>query len=80
MGMINDAAYLLRRARDEARKANEAVERGDDAAAIAAHREMAIRYKVRALSQSSGAVPCIDGTEIRGGVAPVRIAGNRAAQ
>jgi hypothetical protein len=78
MGMTNDAAYLLRRARDEARKAHEAAERGDDPAAVAAHREMAIRYKVRALSLSSGAVPCIDGTDIVG-MAPSRIAGNRAA-
>ncbi|WP_336970483.1 hypothetical protein [Sphingobium aromaticiconvertens] len=80
MAMTNDAAYLLRRARDEARKALEAAERGDDAAAIAAHREMAIRYKVRALSQSSGAVPCIDGTDIVGGMSTTRIAGNTAAQ
>lgn len=79
MGMTNDAAYLLRRARDEARKAHEAAERGDDAAAIAAHREMAIRYKVRALSLSSGAVPCIDGTDLASHTSASRIAANKAA-
>lgn len=80
MGKTNDAAYLLRRARDEARKAYEAAERGDDAAAIAAHRELAVRYKVRALSHSSGAVPCIDGTDLARDALPSRIAGNTAAQ
>lgn len=80
MAMMNDAAYLLRRARDEARKAHEAAERGDDAAAVAAHREMAIRYKVRALSLSSGTVPCIDGTDLASSTSASRIAANRAAQ
>jgi hypothetical protein len=75
MGMTNDAAYLLRRARDEARKADEAASRGDDRAAVAAHREMAIRYKVRALSLSSGTVPCIDGTELNVAKPQSRITG-----
>lgn len=62
MDVITDAAYLFRRSRDEKRKADEARERGDAVCVIAAHNELALRYKVRALSLSSGAVPCIDAT------------------
>ena len=45
-----DARYLFRRAREEAAKANEALARRAPAAEVAAHRELALRYKVRALS------------------------------
>ena len=47
-----DVRYLFRRAREEAAKADEARARHAPAAEIAAHRELAIRYKVRALSVS----------------------------
>ena len=48
-----DARYLFRRAREEAAKANDALSRNAPAAEIAAHRELALRYKVRALSASA---------------------------
>ncbi|WP_340264913.1 hypothetical protein [Sphingobium mellinum] len=47
-----DARYLFRRAREEAAKADQAAARHAPAAEIAAHRELALRYKVRALSIS----------------------------
>lgn len=62
MNAVPDAAYLFRRAREEAGKADEARQRGDAVCVIAAHNELALRYRVRALSLSSGAVPCIDAT------------------
>jgi hypothetical protein len=62
MRCTDDAAYLFRRAKEEARKTAEAAERGANPAEIAAHRELALRYKVRALARSSGAVPSIDAT------------------
>ncbi|NIJ16596.1 hypothetical protein [Sphingobium vermicomposti] len=48
-----DARYLFRRAREEAEKADAAVARHASAAEIAAHRELALRYKVRALAVSA---------------------------
>ncbi|HKY82349.1 MAG TPA: hypothetical protein VJM09_12865 [Sphingobium sp.] len=48
----DDARYLFRRAREEAAKANDAVARHAPAPEIAAHRELALRYKVRALAAS----------------------------
>ena len=45
-----DARYLFKRAREEATKADEALARRAPAAEVAAHRELALRYKVRALS------------------------------
>ncbi|HEX7857541.1 MAG TPA: hypothetical protein VF489_05260 [Sphingobium sp.] len=48
----DDARYLFRRAREEAAKANDALSRHASAAEIAAHRELALRYKVRALAAS----------------------------
>lgn len=56
----DETAYMFNRARQEAEKANEAAERGACEAEVAAHKELAIRYKVRALSQCSGVVPSID--------------------
>lgn len=47
-----DARYLFRRAKEEVAKANAAVERHASTHEIAAHRELALRYKVRALSAS----------------------------
>lgn len=47
-----DARYLFRRAKEEAAKADAAVERRASPHEIAAHRELALRYKVRALSLS----------------------------
>lgn len=48
-----DARYLFRRAREEADKANAALARHAPAAEVAAHRELALRYRVRALSITS---------------------------
>lgn len=45
-----DARYLFKRAREEAAKADQAAARHAPAAEVAAHRELALRYKVRALS------------------------------
>lgn len=61
----NDPAFLFQRSRQEQRKVIAAAERGACPAVVAAHAELALRYKVRALSQTSGAVPCIDAA-IRG--------------
>lgn len=47
-----DAPYLFRRAREEAAKVNEALARHAPAEEVAAHRELALRYKVRALAAS----------------------------
>jgi hypothetical protein len=60
--MIRDeeAGYLFRRARKAAEAAQRAIDSDAPKAVIAAHREMAIRYKVRALAKSSGTVPSID--------------------
>lgn len=52
MSIDTDARYLFRRAREEAAKANDAAARHAPAAEVAAHRELALRYKVRALSIS----------------------------
>lgn len=60
MSALEDAAYLFRRSREEGRKAETAVQRGASGAVIAAHRELALRYRVRALAASSGTVPCLD--------------------
>ncbi|WP_022683180.1 hypothetical protein [Sphingobium bisphenolivorans] len=48
-----DVRYLFRRAREEAAKVDAAVERRASAAEIAAHRELALRYKIRALAVTS---------------------------
>lgn len=48
----DDARYLFRRAREEAAKASDALARHAPAAEVAAHRELALRYKVRALAAS----------------------------
>ncbi len=50
MNTSNDVDYLLRRAQQEARKAREALERGDNLKAIYAHRELATRYQATAAS------------------------------
>ncbi len=63
MRASDDAAYMFHRAREEAGKADRAAERGASPAEVAAHRELAIRYKVRALSQSGGSVPCVDAAD-----------------
>ena len=47
-----DAPYLFQRAREEAAKVNSALARHAPAEEIAAHRELALRYKVRALAAS----------------------------
>ncbi len=47
-----DAPYLFRRAREEAAKVNNALARHAPAEEVAAHRELALRYKVRALAAS----------------------------
>lgn len=52
MSNADDARYLFRRAREEAAKASDAFSRHASAAEIAAHRELALRYKVRALAAS----------------------------
>lgn len=43
-----DADYLLRRAQQESRKANEMARRGDHRMAIFIHRELAVMYQARA--------------------------------
>ena len=48
-----DARYLFRRAREEAEKADAAIARNASEAEVAAHRELALRYKVRALATSA---------------------------
>jgi hypothetical protein len=47
-----DARYLFRRAREEAAKVDNALARHAPAEEVAAHRELALRYKVRALAAS----------------------------
>lgn len=48
MPTADDVNYLLRRARQEARTAREAMARGDHLMMIYAHRELAVRYEARA--------------------------------
>jgi hypothetical protein len=48
-----DAPYFFRRAREEAAKANNALARHAPAQEVAAHQELALRYKVRALAAAS---------------------------
>lgn len=72
MNAVPDAAYLFRRAREEAGKALDARLRGAPACVVAAHDELAIRYRVRALARSSGTVPCIDATGRRPTANPSR--------
>lgn len=50
MRTSDDAAYLSRRARDEALNADKAAAEGADPAVVAIRRELALRYKARALS------------------------------
>ncbi len=52
MSADTDARYLFRRAREEAAKANAALARHAPQVEVAAHRELALRYKVRALAIS----------------------------
>lgn len=52
MSADTDARYLFRRAREEAAKADAAAKRSASSQEIAAHRELALRYKVRALAMS----------------------------
>lgn len=47
-----DVRYLFQRAREETAKADAAAQRKSSFAEIAAHRELALRYKVRALALS----------------------------
>ena len=53
MSIDTEARYLFRRAREEAVKANDAFARHASDAEVAAHRELALRYKVRALAVAS---------------------------
>ena len=53
MSTDTDARYLFRRAREEAGKADAALARRASKAEVAAHRELALRYKVRALAVSA---------------------------
>ena len=52
MSADTDLHYLFRRAREENAKADAATRRHACAQEIAAHRELALRYKVRALSMA----------------------------
>ena len=52
MSSDTDARYLFRRAREESAKVDSAMARQAPAVEIAAHRELALRYKVRALAAS----------------------------
>ncbi|KKW92613.1 MULTISPECIES: hypothetical protein [Sphingobium] len=52
MSVDTDARYLFQRAREEAAKADAALKRSGPRQEIAAHRELALRYKVRALAMS----------------------------
>lgn len=52
MSVNTDVRYLFRRAKEEAAKADAAVARCASPAEIAAHRELSLRYKVRALAVS----------------------------
>lgn len=51
MRSLHDAAYLSRRASEEARKADKAAAEGADPAVVAIRRELALLYKMRAMSQ-----------------------------
>ena len=62
--MVENASYLFRRSREELAKADAAALRGAGQAVVAAHRELALRYKVRALTASSGVVPCLDAVHL----------------
>lgn len=46
----NDADFFLGRSKEEARKAAEALCRGDQPDAIYIHRELAVRYHARAMA------------------------------
>ena len=52
MSADTDARYLFRRAREEAAKADAAAKRSAPSQEISAHRELALRYRVRALAMS----------------------------
>lgn len=52
MSADTDARYLFQRAREETAKADAAMKRRASLQEIAAHRELALRYKVRALALS----------------------------
>ena len=53
MSVDTEARYLFRRAREETAKTNAALARHASEAEVAAHRELALRYKVRALAAAS---------------------------
>ena len=50
MHTSDDLEYLLLRAHQEARKAMEALARGDNMSSVYAHRELALRYHATAAS------------------------------
>ena len=52
MSADSDARYMFRRAREEAAKADAAERRRASSQEVAVHRELALRYKVRALAMS----------------------------
>jgi hypothetical protein len=52
MSADNDARYLFRRAREESVKADAAAKRSAAPQEVAAHRELALRYKIRAWAMS----------------------------
>ncbi|WP_176591126.1 hypothetical protein [Sphingobium sp. EM0848] len=52
MPVDTDARYLFQRYREESAKADAALKRRGPPQEIAAHRELALRYKVRALAMS----------------------------
>ncbi|KXU33640.1 MULTISPECIES: hypothetical protein [Sphingobium] len=52
MSADSDARYMFRRAREEAAKADAAERRSASSQEVAVHRELALRYKVRALAMS----------------------------
>lgn len=52
MAVDSEAQYLFKRAREESAKALAARKRHGPAEEISAHRELALRYRVRALAMS----------------------------
>ena len=74
MRTSDDAAYLFRRAREEALKADKAAGEGADPAVIAIRRELALRYKARALSLSGVASEYEWGTRWPAGSKPEAVA------
>lgn len=77
MSVDTDARYLFRRAKEEAAKADAAVRRKGSPQEIAAHRELALRYKVRALSMSCPDQVLHDAMERDQGAADVHLGTTR---